>query len=184
MKSTFYKSGVPVLTPYVYNEAEVTNDSKTVLLAGPSVAYLNGQFVGHGEVPTTFVGGTFVAGFGIDPSLRATRELVERTETTQGGNEIVTFDYRLSVENFGEQPAQIRLLDRMPKADGSQLKSVLVSSTTEPSKDAEYERTLKKQGILRFDIEVPKNAVNGAAKTVDYRMTLEHDRQMTIAGAK
>ncbi len=184
MKSSFYRTAVPVLTPYVYHEAEVTNDSKTVLLAGPCVAYMNGQFVGHGEIPTTFVGGTFTAGFGIDPSLRAGRELVERTETTQGGNQIITFDYRLSVENFSDQPATIRLMDRMPKPDGNQLKPTLVSSTVETSKDAEYERTLRKQGILRFDVEVAKGAINGAAKIVDYRMTLEHDKQMTIAGAK
>lgn len=184
MKSEFYKVAVPVLTPYVYNEASVTNDSKTVLLAGPCVAYMNGQFVGHGQVPTTFVGGSFTAGFGIDPSLRASRELVERTEVTQGGNQVITFDYRLSVENFSDQPATIRLLDRMPKPDGNQIKPTLVSSSIDPSKDAEYLRTQKKQGILRFDVEVPKNATNGEAKTIDYRMTIEHDKQMTIAGAQ
>lgn len=184
MKSEFYKVAVPVLTPYVYNEASVTNDSKTVLLAGPCVAYMNGQFVGHGQVPTTFVGGSFTAGFGIDTSLRASRELIERTEVTQGGNQVITFDYRLSVENFSDQPATIRLLDRMPKPDGNQLKPTLISSSVEPSKDAEYARTQKKQGILRFDIEVPKGATNGEARTIDYRMTIEHDKQMTIAGAQ
>ncbi len=184
MKSSFYKLAVPVLTPYVYDEAQVTNDSKTVLLAGPSVSYMNGQFVGHGEVPTTFVGGTFTAGFGIDTSLRAQRELVERVETTQGGNQIVTFDYRLSVENFGAAPAKVRLLDRMPQSSGNQIKPTLVSSTADVSKDAEYERTIKKQGLLRFDIDVPGNATNGEAKTVDYRMTIEHDKQMSVAGAQ
>lgn len=184
MKANFYKLAVPVLTPYVYNEAEVTNDSKTVLLAGTCVAYMNGAFVGRGEIPTTFVGGTFTAGFGIDPSLRASRELVERTDATQGGNQIITFDYRLSVENFGDQPATVRLLDRIPKPDGTQLKPTLVSSSVELSKDAEYERSQRKQGILRFDLSVDKNAVNGLAKTVDYRMTLEHDKTMTISGAE
>ncbi len=184
MKAAFYKVAVPVLTPYVYDEAEVTNDSKTVLLAGPCVSYMNGQFVGQGDIPTTFVGGSFTAGFGVDPSLRATRELVDRTESTQGGNQITTFDYRLTIENFGQTPAKIRLLDRMPRPDGVQLKPTLVSSTSDLSKDPEYERSVKKHGLLRFDIDVDKNAVNGDAKVVDYKMTIEHDKQMTIAGAK
>ncbi|MBC7784961.1 MAG: mucoidy inhibitor MuiA family protein [Burkholderiales bacterium] len=184
MKAGFYKLAVPVLTPYVYDEASVTNDSKTVLLSGPSVSYMNGQFVGHGDIPTTFVGGTFTAGFGIDASLRATRELVERTELTQGGNNVITFDYRLSVENFGDKPADIRLLDRMPKPDGNQLKPTLVSSSTALSGDGEYERVQKKQGLLRFDLTVPPQAVNASAKTVDYRLTIEHDRQMTISEAQ
>ena len=184
MKSDFYKVAVPVLTPYVYDEASVTNDSKTVLLAGPSVSYMNGQFVGHGDVPTTFAGGSFTAGFGIDASLRAARELVERTEQTQGGNNVITFDYRLSIENFGGQPANVRLLDRMPKPDGNQLKPTLVSSSEPLSKDEEFERTQKKQGLLRFDLTVPAQAMNSSAKTVDYRLTLEHDRSMRLSSAQ
>lgn len=182
MIASFYKIATPVLTPYVYDEAQLKNEGQTVLLAGPSVAYMNGQFVGHGQIPTTAIGGLFVAGFGIDTSLHAMRELVERTETMQGGNVVKTFDYRLSVENFSDKPAAVRLMDRMPKPDGNTLKPTLVSSSVEPSKDAEFERTQKKQGILRFDLTVPAHAMNGTASTVEYKLTIEHDRNMAIIG--
>ena len=132
MKSNFYKLAVPVLTPYVYNQSSVSNDSNTVLLAGPSASYLDGQFVGRGEVPTTAVGAELTAGFGIDSSLCATRKLVDRTEQTQGGNVVITFEYRLSLENFGDKVSVVRLLSRMPKPDGNQLKPTLVSTISRP----------------------------------------------------
>ena len=95
------------------------------------------------DVPTTAMGGSITAGFGIDASLRTSRELVDRTEQTQGGNTVTTFDYRLSVDNFGDKPARIRLLDRIPKPDGNMLKPTLVKSSVELSKDPEYERIVR-----------------------------------------
>lgn len=182
MKGEYYRLATPVLTSYVYREAAVVNGSNTVLLDGPSMSYLDGEFVGHGLVPMTGVGGNFVVGFGIDTSLRATRELVERAEQTQGGNAIVTFDYRLNIENFGEDETTVRVIDRIPKPDGNQLKPTLVSTSQDLSKNEDYQRTQRKVGLLRWDIAVKPHTTGSKATTVEYRMTLEHDRQMTVAG--
>ncbi len=116
MKAAFVKIAVPVLTAQIYDEATATNAGTTVLLAGPVTAYSDGAFVGTGELPTTAAGQSFTVGFGIDSSLRTARELVDRTEKTQGGNRIVELTYRLTVENFGAAAANVRLMDRVPKA--------------------------------------------------------------------
>ena len=97
----FYKLAMPVLTSYVYDQATVNNESKTVLLAGPVASYLDEQYVGTGTLPTVAAGEGFTLGFGIDSSLRATRELVDKSEQVQGGNRVLTFNYKLAVENFG-----------------------------------------------------------------------------------
>ena len=39
---------------------------------------MGGQFVGNGIVPTVAVGQPFTVGFGIDASLRASRERLEK----------------------------------------------------------------------------------------------------------
>lgn len=182
MKGDFYRLATPVLSSYVYREASIINSSATVLLDGPSMSYLDGEFVGHGVLPMTAVGAGFVAGFGIDPSLRTTRELIERTEQTQGGNMIITFDYRVNIENFGEEPTSVRLIDRIPKPNGNQLKPTLVSTSQPLSADEEYERTQKKLGLLRWDAQVPARSSGGKAVAIDYRLTLEHDRNLTVAG--
>ncbi|MGB2985213.1 MAG: mucoidy inhibitor MuiA family protein [Phycisphaerae bacterium] len=182
MKSRFYKVATPVLTSYVYEEAAVTNESEMVLLAGPVATYLDGQFVGHGAIPTVAVGQGFTVGFGIDSSLRAARELVERKETIQGGNRVVDFTYRLALENFGATPATVRLLDRLPQAEKSDIKLTLDDTSRELSDDATYQHTERKKGILRWEIELPAHTKGPNATAIEYRFRLEYDKQMTIGG--
>ena len=65
---------------YVYREAELANSSDKDLLAGPITVYLDGRFVGRGEIPTVARGQSFVVGFGADPQLRARRALCSRRQ--------------------------------------------------------------------------------------------------------
>lgn len=181
MPGEFYKVATPVLTGFVYDEASVVNSSRLVLLAGPSATYSQGRFVGLGEVPTVSTGERFTVGFGIDSSLRASRELVEKTEAVQGGNRVVDLTYRLAVENFGEAPVSVRLLDRLPKARESEIRLTLVEAQG-LSTEAAAAMEQKKNGILRWDVEVPGGAAGGAAKSLEYKFRLEHDKQMVITG--
>jgi hypothetical protein len=180
MAGNFYKLAVPVLTTSVYEQASLTNVGQTVLLAGPVSSYLGGQFVGAGQIPTVAVGETFTVGFGIDSSLRATRELIDKVETVQGGNKVLTFDYRLSVENFGTAPATVRLIDRVPTSTDPSVRITRVSSTVEPSKDESYTDAERKQGILRWDVEAAPAAIGAKSVVVGHQYRIEHDRQMTI----
>ncbi|MBL9125027.1 MAG: DUF4139 domain-containing protein, partial [Planctomycetaceae bacterium] len=177
-----YKVAVPMLTQYVYDEAAVTNGSELVLLAGPISTYHANQFVGLGEIPTVASGESFTVGLGIDSSLRAKRELATKGETLQGGNRVVDFTYRLEIENFGAQPAQIRLLERMPLAKEADVKLTLVQPGADLSGDSDYLRTERKQGVLRWDLEVAPRAVGPQARRLEYQFRLEYDKQLSIAG--
>jgi len=183
LKAQFYKIASPVLASYVYDEASVTNDSTTVFLAGDVATYVNNEFVGRGVMPSVPVGQNFKLGLGVDSSLRARRDLVEKTETTQGGNRVVDFAYRLSVENFGSRPATVRLLDRLPTAKEAEIRVTLAQAATgkELSKDQLYQETDRKKGILRWDVEVPAQAVDVKALSLEYQFKLEYDRQMSIS---
>lgn len=180
LRGDFHKLAVPVLTDYVYEEAAVTNDSELVLLAGPVSTYLADQFVGHGEIPVVAVGERFSVGFGIDPSLRTSRELVERRESIQGGNRVVHFTYRLALENFGAAGAAVRLLDRIPTAKKSQVNVSLASTGPELSDDPAYLKSQRDKGILRWDVEVPQQATDLEAFALEYQFDLEYDKQMTV----
>jgi uncharacterized protein (TIGR02231 family) len=182
MAADFYKLAVPVLTNQVYEEASIVNAGERVLLAGPVMAYLSGKFVGHCEIPTVSVGERFTAGFGIDSTLRASRELVTREETTQGGNRVVDFTYRLAIENFDGDPAKVRLLDRLPQAKNGEVKMTLASTGVDLSADPSYQQTERKNGILRWEVEVPGKSVAPDAWSLEYAFTLEYDRKMTISG--
>src|SRR3954469_12719396 len=114
MESKFYHVAVPVLTSYVCREAELANASDKDLLAGPITVYLDGRFVGRGEIPTVARGQSFVVGFGADPQLRARRELADKQDGVQGGNRETKFEYRLVVENFAKEKNPPRALGRVP----------------------------------------------------------------------
>ena len=177
----FYRVATPVLTSFVYEEAKVSNTSEFVLLEGPMAAYSNGQFVGHGSMPTVSIGESFQTGLGIDSSMRAQRELLNREEQTQGGNRLVRLTYRLSVENFSDAESTVRLFDRMPQTKGNEIKVTLVSKSEPLSDDSEYQNTQRKKGILRWDLNVPANATGTRAAMVEYTIELEYEKSATLS---
>ena len=183
LEGDFYKLASPVLTAHVYNEALVTNQGETVLLAGPVSSYLADQFVGQGQLPTVAVGEPFTLGFGIDSSLRATRELVKKNETIQGGNRVVDFTYRVSIDNFSADATAVRLFDRVPKAKDGEVKLTLVSTGRDLSEDPRYRQSQHGKGLLRWDLAVPAKAAGPQALSVEYQLRLEYDRQMSIVGS-
>lgn len=182
LKGTFYRVAVPVLTSYVYQEAELINDSSLVLLAGPVAAYVAGQFVGHGEIATIASGESFTVGLGIDSSLRVAREMIDKKETIQGGNRVVDLTYRLTLENFGAAPADVRLMDRLPATKGSEIRVTLGESSAPPLAQPGQVDADRKKGILRWDVQAAAQAAGAKALTVDYQFKLEYDKQMAVTG--
>jgi uncharacterized protein (TIGR02231 family) len=182
MESRFYHVAVPVLTPYVFREAELKNSSDEDLLAGPITVYLDGRFVGQGEIPTVARGQTFVVGFGADPQLRARRELADKQDGVQGGNRETRFDYRIVVENFSNEKTPVRVIDRVPHAENGEDIRVTLGKMNDPiSDDKLYQREERPMGILRWDIDVPANASGESARLVEYQYTIEYDRQYVVS---
>lgn len=184
VKSQFYKVAIPVLTNYVYDEASLTNTSTVVLLAGPISSYVGGQFVGNGDISTVAVGQNFTVGFGIDSSLRATRERLDKAETIQGGNKVVDYSYRLAIENFGTQVADVRVMDRLPTAKDSEVKVTLVDEDkSNLSKDKDYQLFDRKKGILRWDVQVPAQKNGSEAFSFTYKMNMAYDKNLGISAS-
>lgn len=184
MKSRFYFVATPLLHSFVYREADITNNSPEDLLGGPVTVYLDGRFVGRTEVPTVARGETFVVGFGADAQLRAKRELVDKSESTQGGNREINFRYRLAIENFKEEAVQVRLFDRLPHAERTADVRITMSDAKDSmSDDKVYVRKERPKGILRWDVEVPAGATGEKAKVVEYGYKVEYDRNFAIAAA-
>ena len=182
LPASFYKVATPVLTKSVYNEASVTNDTGVVLLAGPVNSYLGGDFVGQALMPTVAAGEKVAVGLGIDPSLRASRELVDKTQSVQGGNKVVKFDYALTIENFGDKPADVRVMERLPVSPGSEVRTTLSAATPAPATGEG--NPLPKDGLLKWTVNVPAGASEDKAKVLKYTMELEYDRNMRVVGGR
>ncbi len=181
LQGKLYYVATPVLSEFVYREAELVNNTGTDLLRGPVSVSLDGRFVGKTQIQTVARGQTFLVGFGAEPQLRTSRELVKRDEQVQGGNRIVNFHYRLSLENFMDRDVTVRVMDRLPYFEREKdLKITLGEMSDKLSDDKLYLREDRQMGILRWDIELKGGASGEQARDIEYHYTLEHARSLQV----
>ena len=64
----------------------------------------------------------------------------------------------------------------MPYSSSSAIQVSLLDATPEISRDAEYRRTGYKKGLLRWDLDIPAQAVNNDAVTVSYKLRMAHEK--------
>ncbi len=179
-RADFTLIATPLLTDYVYLQADLLNDSDIVLLPGQAGIFRDGQFVGRSRLPQVTIGETFTAGFGIDSQVHVTRELEDKKTHIQGGNRIDTYDYRFALSNYKNTPVELQLLDRLPYTDDNSIKIELAKTEPELSTESEYLRTAKKKGILRWNMKLAPNTIEKDATIVKYSFTMEYDRNMQI----
>ena len=129
LEPKFYYKAVPVLTPNVYRLADLTNTSEYVLLPGDATMYLNGDFVGQTRLPLVAAGRPFTAGFGVDPQLQVSRVLVDKTRTTQGGNQVLTFKYRIRLSSYKPAAVPVQVVGPHPRTPRRCRPSPSTSST-------------------------------------------------------
>ena len=179
-KADFTLIATPLLTDYVYLQAELLNKSETILLPGQASVFRNGEFVGNSQLPLVTIGEKLTAGFGIDSQVQVTRELEDKKTRIQGGNRIDTYHYRIALSNYKNAAVELRLLDRLPHTDDSSVKIEVLETKPTLSEDGEYLRTARKKGILRWDLNLPPNTLDEGATVVNYSFTMEYDKNMRI----
>ncbi|MCH8119970.1 MAG: mucoidy inhibitor MuiA family protein [Planctomycetes bacterium] len=179
-RADFTLIATPLLTDYVYLQAELLNDSDTVLLPGQASMFRNGEFVGKSQLPQVTIGEKFTAGFGIDSQVQVAHELEDKKTRIQGGNRIDTYHYRIALSNYKNTAVELRLLDRLPYTDNTSIKIELEKTEPQLSTDSEYLRRSRKKGILRWDMKLVPNTVDRNATVVKYSFTMEYDRNMQI----
>jgi len=179
-KADFVLIACPLLTDYVYLQADILNASQTILLPGPAAIFRSGQFVGRGDLPLVTIGEQFTAGFGIDSQVQVTRELQDKVTRTQGGNRIDTFTYRLAVNNYKDISVGLRVLDRLPYTEDQAVRIELGRSDPPLSTDEQYVLTQRKKGILRWDLQLAPKTTGTKATVITYSYVMEYDRNMRI----
>jgi uncharacterized protein (TIGR02231 family) len=179
-KADFTLVATPLLTDYVYLQADVLNASDTVLLPGQASMFRDGEFVGKSQLPQVTIGEKFTAGFGIDSQVRLAHELEDKQSRIQGGNRIDTYNYRIAISNYKNAAVELRLLDRLPYTDDASVKIELAKTEPKLSEDTEYLRTIRKKGILRWDLTLAPNTIDEKATIVKYSYTMESDRNMQL----
>jgi hypothetical protein len=177
----FYYKAVPVLTPHVYRLADLTNTTDYVLLPGEATMYIGTDFVGQTRLPLVAIGKPFTVGFGVDPQLQVQRKLVDKTRTTQGGNQVLTFKYRTLLSSYKPNTVDVQVWDRMPHAEAQQTIAVTLTAPKPGlSEDPLYVRDDKPKNLLRWDVKLDPKQNGEKALTIDYEFKLELDRTVSI----
>jgi uncharacterized protein (TIGR02231 family) len=178
----YYYKVVPVLNRHVYRLADLVNKSDHILLPGEATMYQGTDFVGRMPMPLVAVGEEFTAGFGVDTQLQVQRQMIDQTQSTQGGNQVLKYEYRILVNSFKNEPVKLQVWDRLPKADSERVGISLLKTAPELCKDGIYLRESRPNNLLRWDVEVAANCNGEKALAITYEFKMELDRQMAITG--
>ncbi|HYT91969.1 MAG TPA: mucoidy inhibitor MuiA family protein [Gemmataceae bacterium] len=177
----YYYKAVPILTSHVYRLADLTNRSNYVLLPGEATMYIGTDFVGQMNLPLVAIGETFTAGFGIDPQLQIQRQMTDRSRTTQGGNQVLKYEYRILVNSYKSEPVKLQVWERLPRAESETVGVNLLKAAPDISTDALYLREQRPNNLLRWDVRVEPHRSGEKALAINYEFKLELDRRMTIS---
>jgi hypothetical protein len=178
----YYYKAVPVLTRHVYRLATLTNKSQYDLLPGEATMYIGTDFVGRTELPLIAVGEEMTLGFGVDPQIKVQRQMVDKVRTLQGANQVLTFDYRITISSYKPEPVKLQVWDRLPYGEAEIVGINLVKTNPEISKDPLYVREDKPKNLLRWDVTVDPTMNGEKAFMVTYVFKMEFDRNAQIGG--
>lgn len=142
--------------------------------------YNGTDFVGRMNMPLVAIGEQFTAGFGAEPQLQVHRQMIDKSRTMQGGNQVLKYEYRILVNSYKTDRAKLQIWDRLPLAENETMGVSLVKANPEVSKEPMYLREERPHNLLRWDVEVDPTMNGEKAQTIQYEFKLELDKQMTI----
>ena len=132
-------------------------------------------------MPLVAIGKPFTVGFGVDPQLQVQRKLIDKTRTTQGGNQVLTFKYRILLNSYKATAVDVQVWDRMPHAEAMQTIAITIQKgEAELSKDPLYLRDDRTKNLLRWDVKIDPKQNGEKAMAVDYEYKMEFERSVNI----
>src|SRR5260370_18675048 len=112
------------------------------------------DFVGQMSLPLVAIGEQFTAAFGVDPQLQVQRQMTDKSRATNGGNQALSFEYRILVSSYKAAKVRLQVWDRLPLAENEAVNVSIVKATPEFSKDAVSQREHRPNNLLRWDCSV------------------------------
>jgi uncharacterized protein (TIGR02231 family) len=177
----FVHVAMPALTDAVYVRGDLANSSAYQLLPGPASIFVAQDYVGPTTLESVAPGGEFKLHFGIDPAVKATRQLVaKRTENTGllGGGRRTAYDYRLAIDNGTNKAITIELWDRHPVSRNEQIQIEAVDISHPLANDAKYLAEEKPQGLLKWLLTLPANSSGKNALVITYGVRINRAKDV------
>ena len=149
----------PVLDPTAFLEASFKQAEDAPLLPGRVAIYLDGVFVGRGQMAVASKDETVRLGFGADDKVKIERAVIKRNEGSAGL--IVTTSrtderaFKTSVRNGHDFPIRIAIEDQLPVSENDDIQVDMLPSTTPPTATNVHDR----RGVLEWAFEAKPGEV-------------------------
>ncbi len=176
----YYYKASPILTAHVYRLADLSNKSEYVLLPGDATMYVGSDFVGQMSLPLVAIGEQFTVSFGVDPQLQIQRQMIGKSRTTTGANQLLRYEFRILVSSYKTEPIKLQVWDRLPHAVGEVITVSLLKTTPELSTNALYLRQQRPNDLLRWDVTVEPKSNGEKALAITYEFKMELSSQLSI----
>lgn len=154
MSADLVAQAVPLSDENAYLMANVTNDTGELILPSSEANfYLDGRFLGQRDMELIASGAEADLSFGPIEGLRLTRTVLGREEGDKGvisRSSEQTETVRIDVENLTGESWPLRLLDRIPYSEQTDLR-IEWSATPEPSEI----NVDGKRGVLAWEFDLP-----------------------------
>ena len=109
--------------------------------------------------------------------------VAENWRAAQGGNQVLTFKYRIQLSSYKTVAVPVQVWDRMPHAEAAMTIAInLTNPKPELSTDPLYVRDDKPKGLLRWDVTAQPNQNGEKVMTIDYEFKMELDKNVNIGG--
>ncbi len=179
----FIHVGVPLLTDAVYIRGKLTNASPYQLLPGRASIFVGQDYVGPTGVEPVAPGGRFEVHFGIDPAVRATRQLVAKKTSRTGlfsGGLQTSYSYRLEIDNETTKAVTLELWDRYPVSRTDQIRVELIDPSRPLATDAAYVDQDEPRGLLKWVLNIPAGATGATSFVITYGVKVHRARNVEM----
>ncbi len=176
LQGKFHHLAVPKMRPAAFLVCQTEADSE--LLPGPMQVYFAGQYLGKTQMSEMRAGGPFDLNLGLDRTLLVHREKVsdKRRETFFGQIERDTvvrdIGYRIHLENLGDRPATVQLLDHVPVSRIDRIR--ITDLAFDPAPDQRNDQG--REGVMRWERPLEP----GQKETVEIRFTVSYPKEMGV----
>lgn len=156
----------PSLAPFAFRVAEVSNEGAWPLLPGRVDCYRTTGLVGQYRLERVPQGAPFTLTFGTEDAVRVKRTPIHELEKELvglGTRLRLSSAYRFQVSNYGQNPTEVIVADRLPVSELDDI-SVTVSPKTTPGSVAH-----QADGIITWALKLAP----GENKAVDFAYQLE-----------
>ena len=180
----YYYQTTPGYSGQVFLMAKAINQTELPWLTGEAQIFLENEFMGKVNIPSTPITKENEIVFGIVPDVNSKKELVKRYDDTAGifgGNKRVVYSYKITVESNAKESREIIVIDNFPVSTTEDIKVEIKDLSDQFRNDDETVKSTEfAQGIRRFIITLSP----GAKKEIIYNAVITYNKELRINGLK